>query len=57
MKYHPLELQDMAVQFLMHQVNNDPRCDELLARMSEKFGITSDEVFARIHSLAMLQAA
>jgi len=56
MKYHPLQLQGMAVQFLMHQSSGDQRCDELLTQMQARFpDMTGEMVQNRIHRLAMMQ--
>lgn len=53
MKYHPLELQQMAVQFLMHQSNNDSRCEEVITKLQERHGIDRAKAMIGIHQLAM----
>jgi hypothetical protein len=56
MKYHPLELQGMAVQFLMHQQSGDARCEDLIGKLQERFPtMTGEMVMNRIHRLAMMQ--
>jgi hypothetical protein len=56
MKYHPLQLQGMAVQFLMHHQSGDTRCDDLIGKLQERFPtMTSEMVMNRIHHLAMMQ--
>lgn len=47
------ELQSMAVQFLMHQSNNDPRCNDLIVRMQQRTGLPQEHVMIGIHRLAM----
>lgn len=54
MKYHPLELQQMAVRFLMHQSNNDSRCEEVITKLQEQFGIDRTKAIMGIHQLAMV---
>lgn len=54
MKYHPIELQSMAVQFLMHQTNNDSRCEQVLTKLQETLGIDRAKAMIGIHQLAMV---
>lgn len=54
MKYHPFELQQMAVQFLMHQSNNDSRCEEVIAKLQDRLGIDRETALVGIHQLAMV---
>jgi len=57
MKYTPAQLQAMAVQFLMHETMNDPRCQQLKERMWAQHGFPHHVTTQRIHELAMGQNA
>lgn len=45
----------MAVQFLMHETMNDPRCQQLKERMWAQHGFPHHVTTQRIHELAMGQ--
>ncbi len=53
-KYTPKELITMAATFHKLMKEGDPRCEELLKRLSEATGRSRDQCLAGIKMLAML---
>jgi hypothetical protein len=53
MKYHPQQIQAMAVQFVMAEAFGDARASEVVARLCEDQNISPEECRAKIHQLAI----
>lgn len=53
MKYHPEQIQQMAVQYIMAEAFGDPRAGMVIERLSAATGVHPEECRIQIHQLAV----